>query len=254
MGLIEIDRYLIDSYIKSFLGYGNRMAKYWLIGMEEGGADQFEKVYKDIAEWKENGSKEFCDILESYNEENCPPDAKKYFYDNPVVIQKTWNKLIRLLLSIDHEIIDINEIREFQKHHLWKKDGDNSLIEFFPLPNISIEDWVYEGKISLKFLNNRKELIREMAPLRIERIRDKIKIYKPKVVVFYSTTPIYMKFWKQIIGSELKTDNDKKYSINIKDGVIYAIIPHPNRPGISNRDYENLGFEIRKLLSQFDKG
>ncbi len=253
MGLIEIDRVLIDTYIKSFLGYGNRMAKYWLIGMEEGGADQFEKVYKDIAEWKEKGSKEFCDILEGVTEENSSPEMKKYFFDNPVIIQKTWNKLIRLLLYIDHEIKDIEEIREFQKHQLGRKDGDNSLIEFFPLPNVSISDWIYEGKTSLKFLNNRKDLVREMAPVRIERIRDKIKIYKPRVVVFYSTTPIYMKFWKEIIGLDLKSDENKKYSIKVKDGVLYAIIPHPISRGITNTDYENLGLEIRELLKQSDK-
>jgi hypothetical protein len=254
MGLVEIDRSLIDTYIKSFLGYGNRMAKYWLIGMEEGAADQFEKVYKDITVWKDGGAKEFCDILEDNNEDNCIPDVKKYFYDNPVTIQKTWNKLIRLLLSIDHDIRDINEIREFQKHHLGKKNGNNCLIDFFPLPNVSLADWIYEGKISLKFLNNRKELIREMAPVRIERICDKIKIYKPKVVVFYNNTPIFIKYWKQIIGSELIYDSEKKYSINIRDGVIYSVIPHPNKPGISNKDYENLGLDIRALLKLFDKG
>jgi hypothetical protein len=252
MGLIEIDRVLIDAYIKSFLGYGNKMAKYWLIGMEEGGSDQFEKVYKDITEWKENGAKEFSDILEGSTEKNCTPDVKKYFFDNPVIIQKTWNKLIRLLLTIDHEIKDINEIREFQKHHLGRSDGDNSLIEFFPLPNVSIADWIYEGKTSLKFLNNRKELVREMAPVRIERIRDKIKIYKPKVVVFYSTTPAYMKFWKQIVGSDLKFENGKKYSVQVKDRVLYAVIPHPNSRGVTNSDYENLGFEIRELLNHLN--
>jgi hypothetical protein len=230
------------------------MAKYWLIGMEEGGTDQFEKVYKDITEWKENGSKEFRDILDGSDENNCSSDVKKYFFDNPVLIQPVWNKLIRLLLSISHEIKNTEEIREFQKHNLGKKDGDNSLIEFFPLPNVNIADWIYEGKISHKFLNNRKELIREMAPVRIERIRDKIKIYKPKVVVFYSTTPGYLKFWKLIIGSETKYDPGKKYSILIKDGVIYAIIPHPTSSDVSNKDYENLGFEIRKLLNLYDRG
>ena len=253
MGLIEIDRDLIGAYIKSFLGYGNRMAKFWLIGMEEGGADQFEKVYNDIAEWKCNGAKEFSDILEGINKENCSPDAKKYFFDNPVVIQKTWNKLIRLLLTIDHDIKSINEIREFQKNQLGKNDGDNALIEFFPLPNVSITDWIYEGKTSLKFLKNRKELIRQMAPDRIERIRDKIKIYKPKVVAFYDTSAECLKFWKQIIGTEINLDNNKTHIIIVRDGVIYAVIPHPNRPGVSNKDYENLGLEIRELLSQSDR-
>ena len=249
MGLIEIDREVIDAYIKSFLGFGNRMAKFWLIGMEEGGEDQSEKVYKDITAWKAKGGREFCDIIEGSTKENCSPEAKKYFYDNPVIIHKTWNKLIRLLLSIDHDIKNADEVREFQKNSLGKSDGDNSLIDFFPLPNVDIGDWIYEGKTSLKFLRNRKELIRELAPVRIERIRDKIKIYRPRVVVFYSTSPDSMKFWKQIAGAEMKFDDGKKYSIKVREGVIYAVIPHPNRPGITNQDYENLGSEIRDLLN-----
>ena len=46
-----IDRDLLHEYIERFFGYGNLSAKYWFVGLEEGGDDHLALLQKRLAVW-----------------------------------------------------------------------------------------------------------------------------------------------------------------------------------------------------------
>jgi len=126
-------------------------------------------------------------------------DHMKWFLPNSN-IQKTWGKLILILLTLKfNETITNDKIKEFQRKDFGRLKSNHCNLEFMPLPCRSIRnsDWFY-NQFKINYLENRKNYIDKIMPFRIKLLQDLIKRYTPKVVICYSFS--YLEKWKRIIG------------------------------------------------------
>src|SRR5713226_7016665 len=90
------DDQLLTAFINHFYGYGNYDAKYWFVGMEEGGGNDFTEIVKRINAWDSRGRKELEDVAEYHK----AIGITRLFDERPR-LQTTWNKMIRILLSAE---------------------------------------------------------------------------------------------------------------------------------------------------------
>lgn len=203
-----IDKELIEDRINNFLGYGNLKGNVWFIGMEEGSSNQFDEL-KNRFQISKND-----EVLDIRNLEGIIENVK-WFDEKKRVIQPTWNKLIQIILMLkgeDHS--SLNRRKDFQIKELGSKSSDHCLLELSSLPSKSTKTWVYNKYCSnISYLESRKAYIREIIPQRIDLFANKIKEYKPKLVICYSKT--YKDYWNKI-----------KDEIHLEDTKL-LIIPHP---------------------------
>ena len=90
------DDELLHAFIKRYYGYGNFNAKYWFVGMEEGGGSEFAEIWTRINIWRERGSRELEDVAEYHN-----AIGITHLFNERPRLQPTWNKLIRVLLNAE---------------------------------------------------------------------------------------------------------------------------------------------------------
>lgn len=235
----------IECYINSFYGYGNFNSKVWLIGMEEGGGNSANEVTKRIKNWHLSGRPNLLDNKKHHIEFR----AEKFF-EGKGVLQPTWNKLIRLVLSYYNEDnITTEKVRIFQKTQLGQANSDNALIELFPLPSPKNSTWKYGKWTDIKYLQKRKTYCKAVAEKRISFIKEKIQCHKPKLMVFYSTQ--YKCYWKRIIDKEdLEKTEIMGHTISYFDSkdTFYIICQHPC--AIRNNKYwHTLGTFAREITN-----
>jgi hypothetical protein len=234
----SLDKNLIHDYCLDFYGYGNPEADYWFVGMEEGGVNTITDFYDHyIRDWGKEAS---IDILTGINQE-----AKIKYFSEGAKIQRTWGRLIRIILSIKNQKLDIEIIRNFQKDKLGRIEGNNFLLELLPLPNKNMSEWLY-GCLGIPTLMTREIYSDFYLQKRIEGIQNLIVEGKPKVVIFYSTTPQYVTSWKSIIGSDCEITDG--LFIRKFDDVIFCICKHPAARGLKNDYFDKVGNKIRTLL------
>jgi hypothetical protein len=235
-----MDKDLIKDYCLGFYGYGDLRTNYWFVGMEEGGTNSITDFYNnDVLVWA-NDRKEIIDL-----EKGISAVAKINYFSPGAKIGRTWGRLIRIVLSIENKSIDNEAIRKFQIEKLGKLGGNNSLIELLPLPHKSFSDWMFRD-LEIDCLKTRETYLEFYLSKRIKRIKEMITEHKPKAIIFYSTTQLYISASKEIIGSDCKF-TDGSYIEKIND-IIYCICKHPNAHGISNNYFNQIGGKIRSLL------
>lgn len=105
-------------------GYGRWGASYWFVGIEPGGDDLDECVRM----WDALGRHELIDI-QGYGE-----DGDIDYFSGAAKVQRTWQKLIWLLLAYKEREPTPSAVLDYQRQHLGRRNGENALIEMSGLP------------------------------------------------------------------------------------------------------------------------
>ncbi|MCC5650896.1 hypothetical protein LC609_13850 [Nostoc sp. XA013] len=232
---------LLKERVDVFYGYGNYKGNYWFIGIEERGED-FQDINKRINIWSKRGKNEIDDVAE-YHINMGTWDER---------IQPTWNKLIRIVLSAKgKEINDLENVRKYQINELGRKDKETCLLELFPLPSLSIKDWIFNPPhTQLSFLANRGTYEKYCLKKRINYISQRIKEHQPKAVVFYGIR--YEYYWRTI--TEKITDvefslTSEGFLICKNSQIVFVIAKHPVTKGLKNEYFHNIGRSIAAKIS-----
>lgn len=233
----------IENRIHKFLGYGNLGNKnqptIWFIGMEEACGECPEDLE---VRFRRTNNKEVLDVQRlkgvKEHEELFLPGSKK---------QRTWWKLILILLTLDSKNNDTEEIKQYQRKSFARSNSKHCVLELMPLPCKSTheKDWPYK-----KFRRTRKEYLKDFTNGRIELFKDSIKKHKPKIVIFYSFSKSYLDNWFKIIGCDYKSITKSKNLYCYRTQKIkYFMIPHPNKWGLTYDDWTHIAKSIKKEIS-----
>lgn len=235
---------LIEKRINKFLGYGNLDSDIWFIGMEEG----FDGNLADLEnKFNRTKDKSVIDLQDGMTD----VQGHMNWLSPNSNIQRTWGKLIRILLTLkSNEKVTNDRIKEFQKKEFCRSNSNHCNLEFMPLPCRSTKnkDWFY-NKFEIDYLKTRKKYLDKITPLRIKLFQKLIKKYKPKIIICYSFD--YLKNWKNIIGCDLS--EEKNFHHCRKDKTDFFVIPHPTARGKTNNHWDEIAQNIKQISGSLDK-
>ena len=243
---MRFDDPILQEYIETFYGYGNYGGRHWLVGMEEGGGDNFEEVASRVSAWTRRSKPELDDVLGFHRETR----LHKWFRPNPP-LQPTWNKLIRLLLRAQGLSADTDTVRAYQGATLGRANGPNCLLELLPLPSPSANEWLYSTHSAIPWLQNRTAYREHVAPTRMRHLQERIGQHRPGVVVFYGLG--YRQWWEQIVGSPFVATELDGFYVARTDPTFFALTKHPANRGITNQYFERAGTLVSGLLADINQ-
>ena len=203
---------MLDKFIHTFYGYGRYDTPIWFLGMEEGGSS----LEQRICVWNERGQRE----LDNAREFHLALGAGTEFFTKPTKLQKTWGRLIRLLLSTRGEPVTYEAVLECQRESFYK---EAALIELFPLPSPNTRVWPYE-----QWWPNRAAYRRALVDWRLAHIQERIDQYNPQAVICYASS--YKMWWQRLRGTK----------------VIITHHPASIRKGNTHEYFEQIGRELRQ--------
>lgn len=230
---------LLHEFMHGFYGYGDYNAPYWFVGIEEGGARTVEGVNRRLRLWKERGKRELEDLAE-WHLANGP----HRHFSGRVALQRTWNRLMRILLCATDRNLSLSVLREYQKERLGRIGGETALVELLPLPSPSTSHWLYAEHSTLAELVDRQTYHQQIAPGRAARLRARILVHRPKAVVFYSASSTYRRWWEKIARADFEQVDDAMYRAS-QNSTDFVICKHPVAHGVSNDYFHRVG----KLLA-----
>ncbi len=182
--------------------------------MEPGGDDLDECV----SLWKRSGMSELIDVA-AHHEEHL-----KDWFGEQATSQKTWMKLIWLILAYKGIAWTSEATLAYEKTHLGRATDETALLELSALPARNNDAPV------------EREIYREERAL---LIRERMLQHKPTFVVFYAVDPHYQAFWSLIAGHPLVREEP----IDV-DGTTCVMTCHPN--GKWDHGYwEQTGLKLR---------
>lgn len=228
-----LDDNAIERFAHGFFGYGSWAAPVWIIGMEEGGGGSIEEVSRRMTAWEARGRRELED-LGSYHE---AIGVTRHVGEKPA-LQPTWSKMIHVFLGANSLPANSELVRNFQSRELGRANGDTCILELLPLPSPNVRTWLYASS-KLAYLSDRERYRRHIAPRRIERIREHIRTYHPRAVVFLGLA--YMSFWQQIAGREFICQDDAGARVLSAHGTTFVVARHPASRGVTNAYFREVG-------------
>ncbi len=236
-----VDNLLVNEFIHKFYGFGDLRAKYWFIGMEEGGGGTKEEFQSRIEAWVELGKKTLVDVAK-YHE----IIGINRFFVEPVKLQSTWNKLIRIYLSSQGLQTTTEDVRHYQKIQLGRTAKNTSLLELLPLASPNINQWRYSSWVNHPLLKTREIYRERTIPLRINNLRWLIEENNPAVVVFYGQSN--EEYWEKVVSAPLKFERtlDIKYSKG--KGPLFVSVKHPVYKGLTNEYFHQIGRWIHNQI------
>ncbi len=240
-----LDDRLLQSFIETFYGYGNYQGRYWLIGMEEGGGGSPEEISRRLSAWDSRGRNELEGLGEYHSEIGVSP----FFKEQPKS-QPTWNKLIRILLSIEGKTPTLQAVKSYQAANLGKSGSDTCLLELLPLPSPFAGKWLYADFSLLFELRTRDYYKEHYARSRAMHIKARIGEHNPAVVVFYSFDGWYRQWWELIAGVTFTRESigaDRAY-LGSNGRTVFAIVKHPVARGIGKDYFHQTGRLIATRL------
>jgi hypothetical protein len=233
----KFDEDLLQAFMQGFYGYGNFEGEYWFVGMEEGGGNSFHEVDQRFEIWDSLGRGELLDVAQFHLKLGMPE-----FFTEPVKLQSTWNKVIRIILSAEGEKVSLSSVRKYQRDDLGRRSGNSCLIELLPLPSPSTKKWLYAEHTDLPFLRNREAYRDYAIPWRIEGIRERIEKYRPSAVVFYGM--VYQEWWREIADLEFKPFEQYDFLVANSQATKFIMSKHPVAMGVTNEYFHQIGRAI----------
>src|SRR3989338_8830097 len=148
-----ITQNLIEDRIHNFMGYGNLNSDIWFIGMEEGFHSSLSSLE---SRFNKTRGKSVIDVQDDMT--NIQGHMKWFAPDSS--IQRTWSKLILILLVLRSETTEKEKIKAFQRKHFARKNSNHCNLDLMPLPCRSTreKDWFY-NQFGIGYLENRKEYL-----------------------------------------------------------------------------------------------
>jgi hypothetical protein len=237
---------LLRAYIDTFVGYGDFRAKYWLVGMEEGGGGSFEEVARRLAKWEAAGRPELLDLRGHHLE----GDLTK-FVGGSTKLQTTWSQLIRIVLSAEGRPTDNDSVRAYQQHRLGRVGGETCLLELMPLPSPDAGTWHYREWSMSPDLRSRATYMKRHASPRASLLQQRIIDHRPHAVVFYSLT--YLPWWRLVAGvplSEVSIAGVNSF-LGHSDRTVFVVVQQPahRAKGKGNNYYVQVGGLIAQSLA-----
>ncbi len=234
----------MENYISTKIGYGNPKGDFWFIGPEEGGS--ISSLNQRIAIWNQLGKNQHFHDLKSFHLEF--KHGTEQFFEGKVKLQNTWNGIIEILFGILGKEVSVEEKKKYQSTFLGTDSGETMLGELFPFSSKSLNDndW-------LQFFGTTKnEYWEKYSEQRIQLLTEKIKEFKPKLVVFYSES--FNKQWMKIIESlkaQLVEINNNNLPLTLfsNDSTLFCIVPHP----VSIKMNGKVKYEIGRVLNELKK-
>jgi len=236
-----IDDDLLQDFIQRFYGYGNYQARFWFIGMEEGGGQTLDEIARRIAAWDRRGRQELEDVAEYHHAVGID-----HLFGNRPKLQLTWSKLIRIALAAEGRVCDTEAIRQYQATALGRHDSDNCLLELMPLPSRNTGTWLFGDGSALPFLTNREAYLARVAPQRVAHLQASLARSRPRAVIFYGQQ--YQPYWTQIARLPGWQTSPAGVTYGVRDNVLFVSATHPAARGVTNAYFENVG---RLIASYF---
>jgi hypothetical protein len=205
-------------FISEFYGYGEWSALDWFLGIEEGGGGNIEHVNQKMQQfffWNSINDGlvdnfEFQSLLEECKNGRFL-DAS---YRGPAA-QSTWIHLLKaLILKRTGNWPDLQDAKLSQISNLGRVNSYNinsALIELFPLPNPGINqteferwfDWTSHFSEDWRMPRERYVYENTIIENRINFIRQKLILHKPKNVIAYIGTNVrYFNFLSMLISTQ----------------------------------------------------
>ena len=254
----------IKEYCENFYGYGNINSDILVVGLEEGfgihleNEKSFSKKVSYVLESLRRDKNNTVDFLELHKE-FAPEQIKKI--EDGKEFSPFWIRLVsRVIMGINEKKINNSpsDVVEYFKNVVVK---NYALLEFGPLPCTSLDTWKYkeyECTRNIYELNERKNYIEWIEPLRIKKIKDFIETNNYKAVLFCGKS--YRSQWEKIIDTSseklsqiiFEKSNSKRLQIEKikKDGIGYYLIPQPGDYGITNDFYDWVGCTIKENINK----
>jgi hypothetical protein len=237
---LNLDDRLLEKFIRQFYGYGNYQGNFWFVGMEERGGNSLEDVAKRLHVWSYRGQRELEDVAEYHVQLGIDS-----FFPKRPRIQRTWGKLIRILLAVKHLPFTTKQVCRYQRDYLGRSTGDTCLLELLPLPSPSTKNWLYADYSQLPYLKDRTTYKQTLLDERIAHLRQRIEQYRPAVVLFYGIS--YRKHWRAIVNNvDFSPSDDTDYYSGNNGSQLFLIIKHPVARGLSNDYFHKIGAAISK--------
>lgn len=208
MAQSKLDDNLLRKRLDTFLGYGNLNSKFWFVGIEEGGARDFDEIAKRLDVWNTMGCAEVVDNRQFHLNTNIP--AMMSFFSGSIPLQSTWRKLIHVQMNYSNMRCTVSDVKGFQNNHWGQSNSNNCLLDFYPLPSKSTNDWEYGNWSQIPELATRETYQKAVTQKRIDLFRQKIQQYKPDIVLFYARSDEYVSIWSQIAGVANPSDWEEK--------------------------------------------
>jgi len=235
------DDQLLDEFARTFYGYGNFGARVWFVGMEEGGGNSFGEVARRLQAWAERGKQELEDVAEYHAALGITA-----LFDPQPKLQRTWGKLIRILLASRHSTPTIEQVRQYQGQLLGRRTGETCLLELLPLPSPSTANWLYGQHSRLPYLVDRAAYRRVCLPPRIAHLKRRLQEHRPPVVIFYSRS--YQEHWEAIAEVNLTAQSDELF-VGRSATSLFLVTKHPATKGVSNEYFHHIGRRIATELA-----
>ncbi|MEO0531400.1 MAG: hypothetical protein AAF266_12625 [Planctomycetota bacterium] len=222
---------MLERYMREFIGYGNLEAPLWFLGLEEAGSRSSDDLFRRVDAWTAYGCNAVVDLVQFHDRLG----IEHLFGDRPK-IQATWRRLIQIALVSQGEEVNPESIARFQATRLGRLDGENLLGELLPLPKATTRSWPY-GDLAERhsFLRTRRQYQRHLVPIRVALLREAIRSYQPRTVIFYGTTR--RRLWEQIAETSL-ADNEVGFAYAKSHASQYLLVKHPNARGVSGSYYD----------------
>lgn len=230
---------LLAKYMREYFGFGNpEKAKYWFIGIEDGGG----LIRERIQAWeKQECSKFVNDIAQFHDDMNLVNGLDE--------LVPTWDKLIACILAMKGlDGSDFRSRRIFQRKKLAR--GDNLLAELWPFPFPSrLSELLGENlpdDIDLKVC--RGNYSSSFTEERVKQIKQLVGNYKPQIVVVYGSEPC-----RHIFGDNLEEFYNngafrcKKMQSN-NTNTAWIAVPHPNARGTHVNNWIDLGERLIQFM------
>lgn len=235
-----LDQNTLDTFMNTFMGYGDFNANTWFIGMEEGGGNSLKDVQTRIGTWAGRGGR----ILEDCAEYHHAIGAGHLFTPPVRAAQRTWDWLIRAQLLSEGKAHDITASKVMQGER-WLRSGSKTCgIELLPLPSPKTSVWHYNQFSNDPILHNRASYKAAMLPTRITAIKDAIDEHKPRNVVFYSKQ--YRAHWQQIAGKDFVEVDGLHIAQSGGTSFICTVHPTAQIKGVGKKIayWENIGMRL----------
>jgi len=223
---------------RGFYGYGRWEAPYWFIGPEEGGDDAPETR---VAAWRQPGEPQLCDCIEFHKRIK----ITKWHREAPrAPLERTWRPLMLLLMTFLDRDAGLESLRRYQRAHWGVLNGETCVIELSGLP---AADGRKAKELMLKLFNQVQfdNILQE----RRDFIRGKLRGGRPpELVVMYGWGERH-RFKEIAANCTLRDETFRGFPAEIGrvDATRIAIAQHPNRKGLVNAYWVDLGQRLRQL-------